>query len=358
MIAILDSQPKTGEWSSARVAVAEPTVIPNAPVLDIIKAGVVHAEAGYGADELLAVGTLQTTPPLRDVPVGWPCPNVCWRVLLFSIATYLLLRYGLDGSANRKLIPAAIVVGSFMVPLAVTVFFYEMNKLRNISAFQMIKLILLGGALSMIVAIFFAKITPGQYLPPLLAGLTEETAKALALLAMCATAGYRWRLNGLVLGAAVGAGFAGFESAGYATNSLLDGIMEFDPRTTAGHPILNALPDVFASIADRALLAPGGHVIWTAMVGAALWRVKGSQNFELRMLWNRSVLMWWGVAVALHGVWNTDVFHDVGSENLKYVALTVIGWFFVFRILKQSLQEIETVRAAGSKNGHPQRRTP
>jgi hypothetical protein len=44
--------------------------------------------------------------------------------------------------------------------------------------------------------------------------------------------------------------------------------------------------------------------------------------------------------------------------HLKYVALTVIGWFFVFRILKQSFQEIETVRAAGSKNGYPQRKTP
>ena len=59
----------------------------------------------------------------------------------------------------------------------------------------------------------------------MLKGVLEETGKALALLVVVGSLRYRWQLNGLLFGAAVGAGFAGFESAGYAFGaaSSIDG---------------------------------------------------------------------------------------------------------------------------------------
>ena len=61
----------------------------------------------------------------------------------------------------------------------------------------------------------------GSLVPALLTGATEETGKALALLIVLGSPRYRWQLNGLLFGAAVGAGFAGFESAGYALGAAL-----------------------------------------------------------------------------------------------------------------------------------------
>ena len=51
----------------------------------------------------------------------------------------------------------------------------------------------------------------------------EETAKVLAMVVVARAAKYRYKLNGLLVGAAVGVGFAAFESMGYALNFFTDG---------------------------------------------------------------------------------------------------------------------------------------
>ena len=165
----------------------------------------------------------------------------------------------------------------------------------------------------------------GSLLPALLTGVTEETGKALALLIVIRSPRYRWQLNGLLFGAAVGAGFAGFESAGYALRAALAG----------------GWGAVLDSITIRALLSPGGHVIWTAMVGSALWRVKGDRPFAASMLVHPDVVRRWLIAVVLHGLWDADLFVH---PYLKLLVLVVVGWYVVFAILKQALAEVEEAR--------------
>ena len=63
--------------------------------------------------------------------------------------------------------------------------------------------------------------------------------------------------GGTALGATVGAGFAAFESTGYAFNALL--------QHQDDHPILNILQ----TQVSRALLAPFGHITWTALFAGA-----------------------------------------------------------------------------------------
>jgi RsiW-degrading membrane proteinase PrsW (M82 family) len=137
---------------------------------------------------------------------------------------------------------------------------------------------------------------------------------------------YRWQLNGLLFGAAVGAGFAGFESAGYALRALGGG-----------------WGAVLDSITIRALLSPGGHVIWTAMVGSALWRVKGGRPFAASMLLHRDVMRRWGIAVVLHGMWDADL---IVHPYLKMSVLLAVGWYIVLAILKQALAEVEDAKGA------------
>ncbi|MFK9090737.1 PrsW family glutamic-type intramembrane protease [Bacillus salipaludis] len=54
-------------------------------------------------------------------------------------------------------------------------------------------------------------------------GIAEELAKAVTVIYFVRRLKYKYILNGLLLGAAVGAGFAAFETAGYALRGLLSG---------------------------------------------------------------------------------------------------------------------------------------
>jgi len=65
--------------------------------------------------------------------------------------------------------------------------------------------------------------------------------------------------DGMVLGATVGAGYSAFESAGYALGALI--------QYTDDRPVLNVLQ----TEAQRAVLAPFGHITWTAILGGAIF---------------------------------------------------------------------------------------
>ncbi len=317
----------------ARISAASdlPT-ISSMPVGRILVGGLQRATRTEDIEEELIVGTRVTTPSLAQVPGGWPSPRIFWRILGGSLATYFLLYLGIAQLGNFNFLPGLIVVGSFIVPFSVVVLFFELNTPRNVSVYQVGKMLLLGGALSLVATVLLFDVIPGSgvgsLVPALLTGVTEETGKALALLIVLGSPRYRWQLNGLLFGAAVGAGFAGFESAGYALRAAL------------GQRSIDAALD---SITLRALLSPGGHVIWTAMVGSALWRVKGDRPFAASMFLHRDVVRRWGIAVVLHGAWDAHLFVH---PYLKLFVLVVAGWYVVFAILKQALAEVEDARRA------------
>ena len=318
----LDMAPRAGDrprsfWQNVGAklsAVAGVPEIGDVPVQRVLTDG--FAEKGPIEDVFIA-GTSTTTPPLSAVPSGWPRPRVWWRILLGAVATYALLRLGISAFENPRFLPGLVVVGSFVVPLGVLVFFYEMNAPRNVSVYQVGRMTLFGGALALIVTMVLSALVPGAgILPALVTGVVEESAKALALVLVLRETRWRWQLNGLLFGAAVGAGFAGFESAGYAWSA----------------------PSVYSNILWRALLSPGGHVIWTALIGAALWEVRGTRPFEWRMLVHRKVLHRWGVAVVLHALWNVEFF--ARAWLLQYAVLLVVGWYLVFAVFKGALHEL------------------
>jgi RsiW-degrading membrane proteinase PrsW (M82 family) len=319
----------------AKISTAsELPTISGMPIREILIGGL-QKKTGYeDIEEEFIVGTRSTTPGLATVDTAWPTPRVFWRILAGALATYFLLYLGITRFGNSNFIPGLIVIGSFVVPFSVVVLFFELNVPKNVSLYQVGKMLMLGGALSLIATMFLFDFIPGSgvgaIIPALLTGVVEETGKSLALLIVAFSARYRFQLNGLLFGAAVGAGFAGFESAGYALNAAFDGGMDA----------------AIGSITLRALLSPGGHVIWTAMVGSAIWRVKKDRPFRLDMLFHRDVLRRWGIAVILHGLWDSDL---VVHPYIQLAILLVVGWYIVLAILKQGLEEVaEAKRAIGA----------
>jgi RsiW-degrading membrane proteinase PrsW (M82 family) len=175
--------------------------------------------------------------------------------------------------------------------------------------------------LSLIFALMFFQVTDHLHLGWLgasVAPLAEEPAKLLALAFVWNKKRYPYILNGLLLGAAVGTGFAAFESAGYA---LRFGLGEIVPR---------------------GLLSPFGHIVWTGMSAAALWRVKRGRPIELEMFRDPRFVRVFAGAVVLHGIW------DAGFDlpfYLKYIALGVIAWVVVFGLIQEGLKELRTEKA-------------
>lgn len=311
---------------------AELPTLSGVPIREVLLGGLQPGVTINHIEDLFIVGTETTTPLLATLPSGWPTPRVFWRIFFGAMATYLLLLMGLRQFENLNFLPGMIVIGSFVVPLSVVVLFFELNVPRNVSTYQVGKMILLGGALSLFATMIVGAIIPfdgvGHLIPAMLTGVVEEVGKALVLLLLVGVVRYRYQLNGLLFGGAVGAGFAGFESAGYAFNLAL---------------ATSTLEAATSNILIRGLLAPGGHVIWTAMVGAALWKVKGSRPFEISMLFHKVVLRRWLVAVVLHGLWDTDL--PLIPPLLKCALLLIVGWYIVFAILKESLAEVEAAKA-------------
>ncbi|HTC51608.1 MAG TPA: PrsW family glutamic-type intramembrane protease [Steroidobacteraceae bacterium] len=279
-------------------------------------------------EHILAAGAPETTPALASVSTQWPRPWVFGRLLVLALAAYGAFLLAWTQSGNRNLIPGLILTGSFAVPMSILVLFFECNVRRNVSLYQLMRVLLLGGVLALLLSLLMYRVGAAflmQGLGASIAALVEEPAKLFALGILINNPRYRYTLNGLVLGAAVGTGFAAFESAGYAFRAgLEDGSL--------------VMRDVILS---RGVLAPFTHIVWTAMAAGALWRVKQAQPFRWQMLadprWRRVM----AVAVLLHMAWDSG--YEFGG--LLYLMVGLAGWFMVASLIQEGLAEVRLEQA-------------
>ncbi len=285
---------------------------------------VFSAHSEEEVERCLAAGTPDTTPALATIPTQWPRPWVFGRLLVLALGVYGAFILAWTQSGNRNLIPGLILAGSFAVPMSTLVLFFEFNVRRNVSMYQLMRLLLIGGVLALLLSLFMYHVTdefPIQWLGASVAGLVEEPAKLLTLAIVINNPRYRYTLNGLLLGAAVGTGFAAFESAGYAFRAGLEG----------GSGVMREV------IFDRVLLAPFAHIVWTAMAAGALWRVKRDRPFDWNMIQEPRFKRVFLTAVVLHMIWDSD-FELPG--NLLFLLVGCIGWFVVAALIQEGLEEI------------------
>ena len=96
-----------------------------------------------------------------------------------------------------------MVTGSFVVPMAAVILFYELNAPRNVSMFVALRLVFIGGAISLLVSLVLFRL--GADLTRLVsasaAGFVEETGKLAAVVFAArklSPVRYRYTLNGLL----------------------------------------------------------------------------------------------------------------------------------------------------------------
>jgi RsiW-degrading membrane proteinase PrsW (M82 family) len=286
-------------------------------------------------ESYFTVGTHETTPALLAIDTNWPKPWMFVRVLVMSLLLYLGFLWIFDQFDNIRLIPGLIMTGSVAVPFALLLFFFEANAPRNISLYQVIKLVLLGGLVSIIISLFLFKLTGlTGWLGAAGAGIVEESGKALTLLIVVTRPRYRWTLNGLLLGAAVGTGFAVFESAGYALDfGIGQGVQ--------------AMKD---TILTRGVLTVfGGHTIWTGLAGAALWRARGTRPFKPALFLDPMFLRVFVFCIGIHMLWNAPF--QLPAYG-KYILLGIIAWFLVLEFIQAGLKQIKTAQVEEVTGGH------
>jgi RsiW-degrading membrane proteinase PrsW (M82 family) len=211
------------------------------------------------------------------------------RVLVVGLLLWVASVVVTFVTANTNLVPTVILLGSFLVPVAFATYAFERAD-QVVTTQRIFTAFVYGGVLgvlgaSVLEAAFLKRPSVATYLG---VGLVEEAVKLAALWLLA------WRLprytmrDGIVLGAAVGLGFAALESAGYAFNALF---------TMEGLSLQNLVETEVL----RGLLTPLGHGLWTAILGGVLFRT-AAEGGRLRL--SGPLVGWYVVVAGLHALWD------------------------------------------------------
>lgn len=155
-------------------------------------------------------------------------------------------------------------------------------------------------------------------------GIVEEVGKLIIVAFFIKSMKPKYILNGLLIGAAIGAGFATFESAGYALRFALNG---------------GGLQGMLDVIYLRGILAAGGHIVWAAISGAAICLVTKNKSFEFSDLSSQEFLKLFAVPAILHSIWDMPIYL-LSEIYFIPIALTIIAWVFILVLVNSGLKQI------------------
>jgi RsiW-degrading membrane proteinase PrsW (M82 family) len=263
------------------------------------------------------------------------------RVLITGLVVYFIGIAVLFMTGNPNLFPTVVMIGNFLMPVTFVAFLYERRHWSRLSLPTTALSFLYGGvggviAASILEPIFIRRM---DFTNMFVVGLIEEFVKILGVVVIAR----RWRhdeeMDGLILGAAAGMGFAALESSGYAFTAFL-----------ASGGSLSATVTVTLL---RGILSPVGHGTWTAILASVLFRESGTSRFNF----NLKVLGAYLSVVVLHGLW--DVVPALIAASLYpgldvFIGQSVIGGaglFILWRRWREArrlqLEEEEALREVG-----------
>lgn len=211
-----------------------------------------------------------------------------WKALLAGFVLWVAAIAVTVSTLNVNLIPTLILLGSFLVPFSVVLFSVE-RVTGNLAPIHVIVAFFAGGIVGVLAASLLESDLHATTWIYLRVGLIEEAVKAIVLLVVGRNVVPKTPRQGALLGAAVGAGFAAFESAGYAFNAAV---------TTSGID----LGSMLQTEAMRSILTPVCHVLWTAILGAVIFGATGNAT---AYRFTGGVLVAFAVVVLLHGLWDS-----------------------------------------------------
>lgn len=287
-----------------------------------------HSKAD--GEQIFLAGTSQSTPSEQEMLAQWKKPWLFLRVavigILLAIGAFLpILLYG-----NTNMLPAYYILAAGTLPIAVLIFFWEMNIPRNIPIYEVILMLFAGGVLSLCLTLVLDSLVPALASSAPCAAFIEEPAKILALAVFLRKPSKKYILNGILIGAAVGAGFALFESAGY---------------------IMNCSQNI-DQLRDMALLRGfgnlGGHALYAGIEGGALAMVKGSGPLKSKHFVSGDFLKFAFAPIVCHFLNNSAWFPSlsIGALDLPRLLLNLLLWVVMLRLLQKGIRQVLAISSA------------
>lgn len=254
----------------------------------------------------------------------WHKPWLFFRLFVFLFLTSLALYSGI---AQPYALHMYIIIGCMVVPLSLMVFIWELDIHSNVSIFDMVLLLFFGGILSLSFAFNLNKDLPASYY----AGFTEEPSKLIVCLIYIFANKKRryYALDGLAIGAAVGAGFAFMESIQYVY-----------------------MYDNISLVIGRGIRALSSHVLYTApAVGMLTYAMNGHLN-DLRALKNKTFLRIFACCILSHAINNADftLMVLINSNwfflSLKDVFNTIFIWSVFLYVVRHGVRQALSVQGS------------
>lgn len=250
-------------------------------------------------------------------------------VLVIGLALYLIVLRTLVRTQNPNFVPALILLGAAVVPLAFLTFAQARTGRWQVPTSMLIVAALFGGVLGTVVAgsLEYDTLRRLGMLPMIFVAVIEESAKLIVpvvlLLWIVARHGRKLPTDGLVIGVAAGMGFAALETMGYAFTALL---------SSQGN-----IGAVQETLFVRGLTSPAGHTAWTGLTAGALWALVATPNLRHALTFIGTFIG----AVILHTCWDTF------SGIIPFVILAVIslGWLFIELRRYRAFDELTNTRA-------------
>jgi RsiW-degrading membrane proteinase PrsW (M82 family) len=206
------------------------------------------------------------------VGAGLRVRNERWLVALAAAAAYWAAAVTVLFITKDSLVGASVVlVGGAAVPVVATVALYDKFAPANLRPARVVTAFLAGGGVAFLMGAsidtWLVPSSPSRYVA---VGLIEELSKLVILLAFGVGLQVRTARAGMVLGGALGFGYAAFESTGYALDAYMQSLPNI-PNFAAGNPVASL---VWTEVL-RASAAPVTHGLWTAILGAVVFGWRG-----------------------------------------------------------------------------------
>ncbi len=211
-----------------------------------------------------------------------------WKLMLVGLALYGTGITILASTRNFKLLPAVVLLGTFIMPVTYVTFFYNHRALSQITIPTLGLTFFYGGTLGIFAAALLEPLFIRQlnFYSSFKVGLIEEFAKILGVLVIARRRRHDSEMDGLILGAAAGMGFASLESAGYAFVAFI--------HTQGNLSVMTAVTLI------RGVLTPLGHGTWTAILTGVLFRESTERKFTI----DWQVIGTYLFVSLLHGLWD------------------------------------------------------
>ena len=301
------------------------------------------------AEELFFCGTPATTPAPADISREWPHPWLYSRVFLVLLAALVGLWVVMAVLDDTRGGAGFALVASLLVNVSMVVFFFETNAPRNVSFPLVLAVFLLGGVLALAVDSPLSRLavimggSGGAQFTQTLGGVVGEAAKVAVLAVLLPRMGRgNYVLTGMLMGAAVGAGYSVFLGVGGGADGGL-----------------------FLTLASWTVSALGYHAALGAIEGGALMLAGMGQGSSAR---RGALVPFLAICAVLAALWSCpiDALFQTGAVGavtgisipaldnaltLQGALLTVAAWVVIVVLLHRGLAQVNEVDATPNASG-------